>query len=130
METFSHPKGRRRNVEKRIAVGMRFRPETHQKLVARALNDHRSITQTTEILIEQALSTEAALGGPELQRIVFNSVAAFGYNGAQRAAVKNLPAERWPTDPECYVFAAIAAMGELIKSGPDNIPASEWRTRF
>src|SRR4051794_35328910 len=49
---------------RRIPLGIRIKPDLRGELVARAGASGGSITQETEILIEQGLLTEKMLGGP------------------------------------------------------------------
>ena len=70
---------------RRIALGIRIAPDLREELLARAASSGRSITQETEILIEQGLLTERALGGPRtaaLLRQLADLVKLYSADGA------------------------------------------------
>lgn len=113
----------------RVPLSIRVPPVLYDQLVARAAGMSRSLTREAEVLLEQALFAERAMGGPAW-RIGLEVIRAFTgrdlsepveYMDAFIAAVEAL-ADRFPAEPspdfpsrDAQVEVAIRTALELVR---------------
>jgi hypothetical protein len=100
----------------RVSLGLKVTPEIKQRLDQEARKNGRTQSQQAEVMIERAFTEQAALGGPEMQRMAYLMASAFAVSGRHSAAGK----PDWIDDTGHYGAASAGVIDALLIGRTDE----------
>ena len=101
---------------KRNNVTIRMRDELKAKVEQSAAGQRRSISEEIAWRLERSFSEQAALGGPEMQRMAYHMIAAFALPAQLHASDK----ENWVNDRDGYRAGVIGVCDALLQGFSDE----------
>jgi hypothetical protein len=101
---------------KRVSLGLKVTAEIKQRIDEEACRTGRTQSQQAELMIERSFSEQAALGGPEMQRLAYHMISLFALP-AQRSARDK---QNWVSDPDGYRAGVIGVCDGLFQGLSDD----------
>ena len=100
--------------EQRHPLNLRTTAAVHAELTAAALANGRSLTKEAQERVEQSLTLDRRLGGPELRKIAYVMASAFGVAG-QLSAGSGVPSQEWLGNPAAVGTAIASVVDALVE---------------
>jgi hypothetical protein len=102
----------------RVSLGLKVTADIKQRLDEEARRTGRTQSQQAELMIERSFTEQAALGGPDMQRLAYLMVTAFATAGQGSAAGK----PDWINDRDAYRAGVIGVVDALMIGLPNSTP--------
>ena len=104
------------SIRKRDSVTIRTRGDLKAQLEQSAAAHQLSVSEEVARRLERSFSEQAALGGPEMQRLAYHMVAAFALPAQLSARDK----QNWINDQDGYRAGAIGVCDALFQGLSDE----------
>jgi hypothetical protein len=103
----------------RVSLGLKVTPEIKTKLDEATRITGRTQSAEAEIRLEQSFAKDEAFGGAEARQIALMMASAFAVAGMRKG--KEIRAEDWASDPECYLAGMLGVVGALMTHAPQPL---------